>query len=232
MGAVKEVSNLSINQQIEFVYIIVNYGMGSKVLHRAKEYGFGGGTVFFGRGTVNNPLLNFLSLYDERKEIVVFGIEKDNVESVLQELDREFKFKKPNHGIVFTIGMCSAVSSLGCVKKTNVESDRIEVKNMYQLITTIVERGRAEEVIEAAQKAGSRGGTIINARGAGVDETTKIFNMEIEPEKETVWILSKADETEAIVDAIREALQIDKPGHGIIFIQAVQHALGIYGDEK
>lgn len=226
----QKMSSLNITKQVELVYIIVNYGMGSKVLSRAKEYGFGGGTVFFGRGTVSNPILNFFSLYDERKEIIVFGLEKDSVENVLQKLDKEFHFKKPNHGIVFTIGMCSAISSLVCIKKAEVENDKVEVKNMYQLITTIVERGRAEEVIEAAQKAGSRGGTIINARGGGVEDTAKIFNMEIEAEKETVWILSKADETQKIVDAIRDALEIEKPGNGIIFIQAVQHALGIYGD--
>ena len=33
----------------ELVYVIVKYGMGSKVLQAAKEYGFRGGTVCLGK---------------------------------------------------------------------------------------------------------------------------------------------------------------------------------------
>jgi nitrogen regulatory protein PII len=52
--------------------------------------------------------------------------------------------------------------------------------------------------------------------------------MDIEPEKEIVIILSKEDITEAIVTSIREKLEIDKPGNGIIFIQNINKAYGIY----
>ena len=99
---------------------------------------------------------------------------------------------------------------------------------MYQIIITIVNRGKAEDVIEAAKAAGSKGGTIINARGSGVNETSKLFNMDIEPEKEMVMILSKEDITENIVSSIHERLEIDKPGNGIIFIQNVNKTYGIY----
>ena len=99
---------------------------------------------------------------------------------------------------------------------------------MYQIIMAIVNRGMAEEVIEAAEAAGSKGGTIMNARGAGVRETKKVFNIEIEPEKEMVMILSKKDITEKIVSSIREKLEIDKPGNGIIFVQDVNKTYGIY----
>ena len=41
-------------------------------------------------------------------------------------------------------------------------------------------------------------------------------------------ILSKEDITENIVSSIRERLEIDKPGNGIIFIQNVNKTYGIY----
>ena len=40
----------------------------------------------------------------------------------------------------------------------------------YDLIVTIVNKGRAEKVMEAAKKAGAEGGTILHGRGSGVHE--------------------------------------------------------------
>ena len=211
----------------ELVYVVVNYGMGSRILHKAKEYGISGGTIFLGKGTVNNSLLNFLSLYDERKEIVLLGTDNHTADHALVELNKEFQFEKPNHGIVFTTSACEIIGSR-CYKSEENEERRGVNKLMYQNIITIVNRGKAEEVIEAAKAADSKGGTIINARGSGVNETSKLFNMDIEPEKEIVIILSKEDITEAIVTSIREKLEIDKPGNGIIFIQNINKAYGVY----
>lgn len=210
----------------ELIYVIVNYGSGSRVLHKAKEYGISGGTVFLGRGTVNNSLLKFFSLYDEKKEIVLMGTDKHTADRALVELNKDFQFEKPNHGIVFTTSTCEIVGSRCCICEQKEERGVNEP--MYQFIITIVNRGKAEEVIEAAKAAGSKGGTIINARGSGVHETSKLFNMDIEPEKEIVMILTKEDITEAVVSSIRERLDIDKAGNGIIFIQNVNKTYGIY----
>jgi nitrogen regulatory protein PII len=211
----------------ELIYVVVNYGMGSRILRKAKEYGISGETIFLGKGTVNNSLLNFLSLYDERKEIVLLGTDNHTADHALVELNKEFQFEKPNHGIVFTTSACEIIGSR-CYKSEENEEGRGVNKLMYQNIITIVNRGKAEEVIEAAKAAGSKGGTIINARGSGVNETSKLFNMYIEPEKEIVMILSKEAITEAIVTSIREKLEIDKPGNGIIFIQNINKAYGVY----
>ncbi len=99
---------------------------------------------------------------------------------------------------------------------------------MYKAIFTIVDRGKAEDVITAATCAGSRGGTIINARGSGIHETSKLFNMEISPEKEVVLILAKTEDVTKITDTIVEQLDINKPGNGIIFVQSVENAYGLY----
>ena len=218
-----------INEQTSFdlIYVIVNDKMGSKVLHKAKKCGVKGGTVVLAKGTVSNTLMNFFSLYDQRKEIVIIGTTKEKARRVLSELNQKFKFEKPNHGIAFTVSAFEIYGSR-VEKKPSADQDRKESESMYQLIMTIVNRGHAEEVIEAAKAAGSKGGTIINARGSGINETTKLFNMEIEPEKEMVMILSKEDTTDIIVESIRERLEIDKPGNGIIFIQNVNQTYGIY----
>ena len=98
---------------------------------------------------------------------------------------------------------------------------------MYNAIYTIVEKGNADDVIEAAEKAGSRGGTVMHARGLGSEEARKVFNMLIEPEKEIVLIISEEAKTKDIVESIRKETGIEEQGKGIIFITNVAQTYGL-----
>jgi nitrogen regulatory protein PII len=210
---------------VELILVIVNSGQGSKILKSAKQHGVRGGTILLGRGTVKSRLLEFLSLHDVRKEIVMMLAEKKAADEAIRKLDEEIHFDKPHHGIAFTIPV-SRILGTRCIDCNIISEGGADV--MYKAIFTIVDKGRAEDVIEAAEKAGSKGGTIINARGSGIHETSKLFSMEIEPEKEVVLILAEVDATDAIATAIRDSLELEEPGNGIIFIQDVSSVYGIY----
>ncbi|MEN6515222.1 MAG: P-II family nitrogen regulator [Fervidobacterium sp.] len=216
---------------MELVCIIVNYGLGSKVVKSAKRHGFSGGTITLAKGTINSRVLNFIGLTDVRRELVYLAAEKSVAYRALEEMNEEFEFDKPNRGIVFTTSINTVLGSKNIKPKKRVVKNDIERRGdeaMYNLITIIVDKGRAEEVIDAANKAGAKGGTIINARGSGIHESGKILSMEIEPEKEIVMILSESDTTENIVSAIKDAIKIDEPGNGILFVQDVNRTYGIY----
>jgi len=210
----------------ELVSVIVNFGLGSKVIQTAKKYGISGGTVLLGKGTIKNRLLELLAITDVRKEIVLMVSDQDTICRALEGLEQKFKFSKPNHGIAFTIPVGHVIGARNC-HSDQIKEGRGE-DTMYHAITVIVEKGNAEYVIEAATEAGSKGGTVINARGSGIHETSKLFSMEIEPEKEIIMILSKKENTDAIVSAIRKKVKIDEPGNGIIFIQDVNKTYGLY----
>jgi len=201
------------------------------VVKSAKRHGFSGGTITLAKGTVNSRILNFIGLADVRRELVYLVAEKSVAYRALEEMNKEFEFDKPNRGIVFTTSINGILGSKNVKSKKRVVNNDIEKrgdKTMYNLITVVVDKGLAEDVIDAANKAGAKGGTIINARGSGIHESGKILSMEIEPEKEIVLILSESDTTESIVSAIRDAIKIDEPGNGILFVQDVNKTYGIY----
>ncbi len=210
----------------ELIWVIVNFGKGSKVMHAAKKCGVTGGTIILAKGTANDKFADFLGLSDIRKEIVLMVSNKKMTRSALDRLDKKFNFKKPNHGIAFTTGVSEVIGSVGC-KATEADREEGGEEAMHCAITAVVDKGKAEDVIDAATAAGSRGGTIINARGSGVHETSKLFFMDIEPEKEIVLILSEKKEAEAIISSIREKLDIEQPGKGIIFVQEVSKVYGL-----
>jgi len=206
--------------------LVVNNGIGSKVTRIAKQNGISGATVFLGKGTIKNPWLELLDLNDIRKEIILLISEKKTASAALEELDRELELHKPNHGIAFAFSLSGLYGAREC--KCNVKESRGVVSTMYKAIFVIVDKGRAEAVVEAATAAGSVGATIINARGAGIHETHVLFSMAIEPEKEVVLILSETGSADAIVSEIRKQLEIDEPGKGLLFILDVDKAYGLY----
>lgn len=214
------------NKQYELFIIIVNSGSGSKVLKIARQNGVSGGTVFIGRGTAKNRILQLLDLSDIRKEIVLLIAEKNTAYTTMNKLNKELSFNKPNHGIAFSIPLRAIVGARGANYNNDLERSTENI--MYNAIFVIVDKGRAEDVIDAATKAGSRGGTIFNARGSGIHENQKLFSMAIEPEKEIVMILSEINTTQAIVSSIRNNIDIDKPGKGILFVVDVNKTYGLY----
>ena len=219
--------NNSPNKDYELFCLVVNFGLGSKVVKIAKQHGISGATIFLGMGTIKNHLLEILGLYELRKEIVLMVADKELAYNALEEINTELVLNKPNHGIAFTTSVSNLLGSRNCTYDSSNKHGGVK-NTMYNAIFVVVDKGVAESVIDAASLAGARGGTIINARGSGVHETSTVFSMAIEPEKEIVMILSENTLTEAICDSIRKELKIDDPGNGIIFVLDINKTYGLY----
>ncbi len=100
-------------------------------------------------------------------------------------------------------------------------------RGLFNLIVTIVPKGKAEGMMRASQRAGAEGGTIMYGRGTGIHETRKILGVPVEPEKEILLTLVPRDRTHTILQAIVAAGEIDRPGNGITFTLPVGEVAGI-----
>ncbi|MFA5698573.1 MAG: P-II family nitrogen regulator [Sphaerochaeta sp.] len=92
----------------------------------------------------------------------------------------------------------------------------------HTLISVIVNKGMAEEVMEAARGVGATGGTIIPARGTGKEEDVKFFGYPLVPEKDMLLILAGADQTGRILEAVNNLPILSTPGTGIAFCVDVE----------
>ncbi|MGI6175718.1 MAG: P-II family nitrogen regulator [Christensenellales bacterium] len=204
---------------------VVNIGDAEKTIKYAKKYGVQDGTISIGRGTVHSQLLEILCLNEVRKEVIKMVVENELAAEAIKGISRDMAFHKPHHGIAFSMPM---LEFIGGGNEIENNSETGEAKNkMYNVIYVIVDRGKAEDVTEAAKKAGARGATIVNARGTGIHEVQTFFKMKIMPEKEEVFIITKKDQKDSIVEAIRTQMKIDEPGNGILFVMDVEEAYGL-----
>lgn len=211
------------SNKYEVIYVIVEKNKGSKILKESRSLGAGGGTIVKANGTFKNKLLNYLTFYSTEKEMVILCINKSLSNKIYEGISSKFELNKKGKGIMYSIELEMIIDKNGIFK-----DERENKEAMYKLINVIVEKGNAQDVIEFANEAGARGGTVVNARGSGTEQTMKFFNMEIEPEKEIIMIISKNNDYEKIVNKLSEKLELDKPGKGILFVQDISNAIGMY----
>lgn len=210
-------------QEMELLVCIANVKEGQKFMKLAQEKGAAGATLFLGEGTVEKGFLKALGLDSVKKELMMTVVPKQNAIVMLDYIAEKRALHKKNRGIAFRMPLKQLFGV-----STEQGQYRKEEEVMHQSIVVIVNRGEAEDVMEAAQQAGAKGGTIILGRGAGEYETKKVFNMEIEPEKEIILIISETSQTQAIVERVNEELGLEKPNTGILFVTDLSDTRGIH----
>ena len=92
------------------------------------------------------------------------------------------------------------------------------------LITCIVQRGCGDDIVEAAQHAGSQGATIHFARGTGVRERLGMLRVATEAEKEIVDIVVANDQVDRVFECIFVAGKLGTPGRGMIYVTPLEKA--------
>jgi len=92
------------------------------------------------------------------------------------------------------------------------------------LITCVVQRGKAEAVVEAAQDAGAQGATIYFGSGSGIRERLGLLGLAVDVEKEIITILVGDDQLDRIFERMYFAAELDLPGAGIIYVTKLEKA--------
>lgn len=92
------------------------------------------------------------------------------------------------------------------------------------LITCIVQRGLAEEIVKAAREAGAQGSTVYFARGTGVRERLGILGVAVEAEKEVINVVVGTEQVDYVFERMYLAGKLDTPGMGFIYCSRLEKA--------
>lgn len=97
----------------------------------------------------------------------------------------------------------------------------------HEVIFCIVNSGYSETVMDAAKKAGARGGTVINARGTAGEEAENFFGISVQEEKEIVMILVPEEHKVGVLQTLYDEVGLNTAGQGIAFSMPVDGVVGI-----
>lgn len=207
---------------------VLNQGVATHFCREAANIKDTGHTTFLGYGTAKQKLLQFFCLDEVKKEIVLLIVPSELEDEFFSMAIEKYKLNENNTGIMLGID----VKRFFGTSEMEIQAKPEEVQVSHKAIFTIVEKNKAEDVMEVAEKAGARGGTIIHARGAGIHEHEVLFNLQVEPEKEILMIVTETENALAITKAIREEFHIDEPGNGILFVLDVDRQAGMVKNKK
>lgn len=205
-------------------FTIVSRGKANPILKKAKECGATEGTILLGQGTVKSRFLEILGVTETQKEILIIPASKELDFKLHETIGETFKFSKRNKGIAFSVPF-KPWNLNDSDQDHNIDKD--DDRFTHCCIFTIVDKGRSRDCIEAARAAGARGGTLVHGRGAGVP-TDYYYPLVIEPQKDTVIVITPKDKAAMIREKIYSDLELDKPGNGIIFTLPVGRTSGLY----
>ena len=185
-----------------------------------------------GFGTATNEVLDYLGMDSREKAVAFLVVEDDSWNNIKKQLEKKLKIDAPGGGISFitplsSIGSRKALQYL--IERDNYEKkEESELKNTtHELIVVISEQGYTEMIMEAARGAGAYGGTVIHAKGTGQAAAEKFLGVTIAVEKEILYIVTKTEQKNAIMQAIMKDAGIDSKAKSIVFSLPVTDTAGL-----
>ena len=188
--------------------------------------------VTLGSGTAANEILDYLGLENTEKA-VIFSIQEESAwEKTKKQLQQKLKIDAPGGGIAFTIPL----SSIGGKKTLQFllegqnyqkEEESTLKDTVHELIVVIADQGNIELIMDAARGAGAYGGTVIHAKGTGMEQAEKFMGVSLAAEKEMIFIVTKKEQKNEIMKAIMEKAGLDSRAKSIVFSLPVTDTAGL-----
>ncbi len=199
--------------------IEVPHNKSDMISQAANEAGCEGGTVLIGRKISSNKVAVAFGLGSTTIEIIYILTNQGKKDGIISAIKEKALKEK------FNLGMIYELKADGLMKTGKyLEGEKTMAnKNPQEMITVILNRGYADDAMQAARKAGAGGGTVVNARGTANENDAKFFGVHIVPEKEMLMIVVDSDKKDAVLEAIRTLPCLSEPGSGIAFTSAVDN---------
>ena len=185
--------------------------------------------VLHGRGTAVQSMLDILGIEDNEKRIVLSIADNDKTASLIREQKKQMFIGVPGHGITAAV----PIKSIGGGKTVAyLSSDAQNAKYSpdlnfsYELIVAISNEGQTDLVMNAARKAGAKGGTVLHGKGTASSEDGKFFNVSIAHEKEVILIVSASSEKSNIMSSILKEAGPSSDAGTIVFSLPISQAAG------
>lgn len=220
--------------RIKLLFTIVDRGLGDEVVESYRESGVTFNMVSPGYGAAGSDIMDCLGLTDSERDIILSVVTEEKVTGVMNKIQYKYDLDEQGNGIIFALPITGVSGPLALRYISGIpgeekkeERKSMSVEREYDLIITIVNRGFADQVVDAAREAGAHGGTVFYARGTGVHEIEKFFAISIQPEKEVILNLVKHRETQPIMRAIIDAAGLATEGKGFSISLPVTDVAGV-----
>ena len=185
-----------------------------------------------GYGTASNEIMDYLGLDSTEKAVAFSVLEEETWNIIKKQLQKKLKIDAPGGGIAFVIPL----SSIGGKKTLQFLLEKIDyqrqeestLKNTtHELIVIIAQQGYSDIIMDAAREGGAYGGTIIHAKGTGMEVAEKFMGVTLAAEKEIIYIVSKTELKNDIMKSVMTKAGLNSKVKAICFSLPVTDTAGL-----
>ena len=187
--------------------------------------------ITLGRGMVSGDTKSYF--VDRSQKAVVFSIvTKKTWREVRRGLEQKLKIDLPGAGVAFL----TPLSAIGGRRELAffmdgqdfVRGGESELKGTErELLVVVCNQGFSEMVMDAAREAGANGGTVINARGTGMEKAEKFLGISLASEKDMTFIVVRTAVRDRVMQSIMLKAGVATEAKAIVFSLPVTDAAGL-----
>lgn len=187
--------------------------------------------IVLGRGTVSGAAVSYFIARSE-KAVCFSLVTRDTWKTAKRLLHRELQIDAPGVGVAYLVPMSSIGGRRELAFLTEGQHfERREESVMKgterELLVIISEQGHNELVMDAARAAGAYGGTVIHARGTGMQQAEKFLGISLASEKDMTFIVAKTAQKDRIMQSVMLKAGMASPAKSIVFSLPVTDTAGL-----
>ena len=218
--------------KLNLMTTIVDRNQVRKYLHLYEEEGLQILLVTLGDGTASGDVLDYLGLEATEKAVIFSVLTDENFYKTKKSLQKKLQIDAPGGGIAFivpfsSIGGKKALQFFTVGQDFQKEEESALKDTTYELVIVIANQGYIEMVMDAARGAGAYGGTVIHAKGTGMEQAEKFMGVSLAAEKEMIFIVAKKEQKNDIMKAVMEQAGLDTKAKSIVFSLPVTDTAGL-----
>lgn len=211
---------------------IIDRNQSRKFLSFYRNYGISVVLSTLGHGTAASNVLNYFSLEATQKAVLCAVVTDTVWNAVKKGLETIMQIDIPGTGVAFVV----PVSSVGGKRQLQfitsgmpfTKGEESVLKDTkYELLVVVANQGYTETIMEAARRGKAAGGTMIHAKGTGMEGAEKFLGVSLAAEKELIFIVVRREQKNEVMSAIMEDAGIETRAGAIVFSVPVTNTAGL-----
>ena len=211
---------------------IIDRNQSRKFLSFYRNYGISVVLSTLGHGTAASNVLNYFSLEATQKAVLCAVVTDTVWNAVKKGLETIMQIDIPGTGVAFVV----PVSSVGGKRQLQfitsgmpfTKGEESVLKDTkYELLVVVANQGYTETIMEAARRGKAAGGTMIHAKGTGMEGAEKFLGVSLAAEKELIFIVVRREQKNEVMSAIMEDAGSETRAGAIVFSVPVTSTAGL-----
>lgn len=185
-----------------------------------------------GSGTAASEMLEYFGLEESEKAVVMSIVTDDSWKEAKKGLERRLQIDVPGTGIAFIVPLSAIGGKRALYFLTDGQNfekgEETTLKDTkYELLVVIANQGYTNQIMDAAREQKAGGGTVIHAKGTGIERAEKFLGVSLVKEKEMVFIVVRRELRDNMMKAIMEQTGLRSKAQAIAFSLPVSSVAGM-----